>query len=142
MRFLKTTSRLTFTACDSPLTPTACANQATEAAGVIFKHSPNDVEYDTLCIDPVKIRQLISSKTVAILPVHFGGMACNLTEINKIAKFNNLHDEDLNKNLNISIISITKNINDFHYFKKICWSINKINTQIKKRIIIICTNGT
>jgi len=50
-----------------------------------------DVEYDTLCIDPVKIRQLISSKTVAILPVHFGGMACNLTEINKIAKSNNLH---------------------------------------------------
>jgi dTDP-4-amino-4,6-dideoxygalactose transaminase len=50
-----------------------------------------DVEYDTLCIDPVKIRQLISSKTAAILPVHFGGMACNLTEINKIAKFNNLH---------------------------------------------------
>ena len=50
-----------------------------------------DIEPDTLCIDPVKIKQLISSKTVAILPVHFGGMACNLKEITKIAKSNNLH---------------------------------------------------
>ena len=47
-----------------------------------------DIEPDTLCIDPVKIKQLISSKTVAILPVHFGGMACNLKEITKIAKSN------------------------------------------------------
>ena len=50
-----------------------------------------DIESDTLCIDPVKIKQLISSKTVAILPVHFGGMSCNLKEITKIAKSNNLH---------------------------------------------------
>jgi len=50
-----------------------------------------DIKSDTLCIDPVKIKQKISGKTVAILPVHFGGMACNLKEITKIAKSNNLH---------------------------------------------------
>ena len=50
-----------------------------------------DIEPDTLCIDPEKIKQAISKDTVAILPVHFGGMPCNLNEIHKIAKLHNLH---------------------------------------------------
>ena len=50
-----------------------------------------DIEPDTLCIDPEKIKQVISKNTVAILPVHFGGMPCNLNEIRKIAKSHNLH---------------------------------------------------
>ena len=50
-----------------------------------------DIEPDTLCIDPKKIKQVISKDTVAILPVHFGGMPCNLNEIRKIAKSHNLH---------------------------------------------------
>ena len=50
-----------------------------------------DIEPDTLCIDPEKIKQVISKNTVAILPVHFGGMPCNLNEIHKIAKSHNLH---------------------------------------------------
>ena len=40
-----------------------------------------DIEPDTLCIDPKKIKQVISKDTVAILPVHFAGMACNMNEI-------------------------------------------------------------
>ena len=50
-----------------------------------------DVEPETLCVDPEKIKQAISKNTVAILPVHFGGMPCNLYEIDKLAKSHNLH---------------------------------------------------
>jgi len=49
-----------------------------------------DVEPDTLCIDPEKIKHAISKNTTAIIPVHFGGMPCNLDEINKIGKSFNL----------------------------------------------------
>jgi len=49
-----------------------------------------DIEPDTLCIDPKKIKQAISKSTAAIIPVHFGGMPCNLDKIHKIAKSFNL----------------------------------------------------
>ena len=49
-----------------------------------------DIEPNTLCIDPKQIKNAISKKTVAILPVHFGGMPCNLDEIKKISKKYNL----------------------------------------------------
>ena len=49
-----------------------------------------DIEPDTLCIDPKKIKQAVSKNTAAIIPVHFGGMSCNLDEIHKIAKSFNL----------------------------------------------------
>ena len=49
-----------------------------------------DIESNTLCIDPKKIKQAVSKNTAAIIPVHFGGMPCDLTQINKIAKQNNL----------------------------------------------------
>ena len=45
-----------------------------------------DIEPDTLCIDPEKIKNAISKNTAAIIPVHFGGMPCNLDEIQKISK--------------------------------------------------------
>ena len=45
-----------------------------------------DIEPDTLCIDPEKIKNVISKNTAAIIPVHFGGMPCNLDEILKISK--------------------------------------------------------
>ena len=45
-----------------------------------------DIEPDTLCIDPKKIKQAVSKKTTAIIPVHFGGMPCNLDEIRNIGK--------------------------------------------------------
>ena len=50
-----------------------------------------DIKSDTLCIDPDKIKDAISKKTVAILPVHFGGMPCDLKKIRLIAKSHNLH---------------------------------------------------
>tara|TARA_B100000029_G_scaffold515681_1_gene623942 strand:+ start:825 stop:1910 length:1086 start_codon:yes stop_codon:yes gene_type:complete len=49
-----------------------------------------DIEPKTLCIDPEKITQKITKNTIAILPVHFGGMPCNLSKIQLIAKSNKL----------------------------------------------------
>ena len=48
-----------------------------------------EVNPTTLCIDPSSIKQSITKKTKAILPVHFGGFPCELDEIKKIAKANN-----------------------------------------------------
>ena len=45
-----------------------------------------DVDPKTLCIDHNEIKAKISSKTKLILPVHFGGMPCNMDEIHKVAK--------------------------------------------------------
>ncbi|MDC0142417.1 DegT/DnrJ/EryC1/StrS aminotransferase family protein [Candidatus Nitrosopelagicus sp.] len=50
-----------------------------------------DIDPKTLCIDPKKIKSSISKKTIAILPVHFAGIACNLDHISKICKENNLY---------------------------------------------------
>ena len=50
-----------------------------------------DIDPKSLCIDPEKIKDKISKNTIAIMPVHFGGMPCNLDKILKIAKKNGLH---------------------------------------------------
>ena len=42
-------------------------------------------------IDPKKIEELISSKTKAIIPVHFAGTPCDMKEIMKISKNNSLN---------------------------------------------------
>jgi len=49
-----------------------------------------DVDPITLCLDPSKVKEKINKNTGAILPVHFGGMACNLNEFYKICKKHNL----------------------------------------------------
>ncbi|MBL75329.1 MAG: glutamine--scyllo-inositol aminotransferase [Chloroflexi bacterium] len=49
-----------------------------------------DIEPNTLCIDPEKIRNAISKNTAAIIPVHFGGMPCNIEKIQKIGRSFNL----------------------------------------------------
>ena len=49
-----------------------------------------DVEPKTLCLDHSKIKKSLSKKTRVILPVHFAGMPCNLDEIIKICRKNNL----------------------------------------------------
>ena len=49
-----------------------------------------DIEPKTMCIDPDEIKKSITTKTAAILPVHFGGFPCNLKDIQDIAKKNNL----------------------------------------------------
>ena len=45
-----------------------------------------DVEPETLCLSPNDILKSITAKTVAIVPVHFGGMPCDLKNIQSIAK--------------------------------------------------------
>ncbi len=49
-----------------------------------------DIEESTHNIDVSKIENLITSKTKAIMPVHFGGQPCDMDEIFAIAKRYNL----------------------------------------------------
>jgi len=45
-----------------------------------------DVDPNTLNIDAEKIENFISKKTKVILPVHFGGLPCDLNKISSLAK--------------------------------------------------------
>jgi dTDP-4-amino-4,6-dideoxygalactose transaminase len=45
-----------------------------------------DVKEDTLNLDPVAIEEAITSRTKAIVPVHFAGLACEMNSILRIAK--------------------------------------------------------
>lgn len=49
-----------------------------------------DIDPNTFNIDPTKIEAAITSKTKAILPVHVGGLACDMEQILAIAKKHNL----------------------------------------------------
>jgi len=49
-----------------------------------------DIDKNTLNIDTDKLQKLITPKTKAIIPVHIAGYPCELDEITKIAKENNL----------------------------------------------------
>lgn len=49
-----------------------------------------DIRPDTLNIDESKIEAAITSKTKAIVPVHYGGVGCEMQEIKAIAKAYNL----------------------------------------------------
>ncbi|OYQ80601.1 UDP-4-amino-4,6-dideoxy-N-acetyl-beta-L-altrosamine transaminase [Ignatzschineria sp. F8392] len=49
-----------------------------------------DCDPETLNIDPKAIRAAITEKTKAIMPVHFAGLSCDMTEIIAIAKEHNL----------------------------------------------------
>ena len=49
-----------------------------------------DVEPDTYTINTKSVKESISNKTSAIMPVHLLGNSCNMDEINKISKKNNL----------------------------------------------------
>jgi len=49
-----------------------------------------DIEYDTHNIDVKKIEKLITSKTKAIIPVHFSGQPCDMDELLDLAKKYNL----------------------------------------------------
>ena len=45
-----------------------------------------DIKLDDLNIDESKIEAAITSRTKAILMMHYGGVACNFSSIKKIAK--------------------------------------------------------
>ena len=49
-----------------------------------------DIDPETLNIDPEKIEEKITCHTVAIMPVHVFGNACEIDKINEIAKAHNL----------------------------------------------------
>lgn len=49
-----------------------------------------DVDFDTHNIDTRLIPELITSKTKAIIPVHFGGQMCDMNEIVEIAESHDL----------------------------------------------------
>lgn len=49
-----------------------------------------DIDPATFCIDPQKIEQAVTSRTKAIVPVHFGGLACDMEPILQIARKYNL----------------------------------------------------
>ena len=49
-----------------------------------------EIEQETLNIDPNDIRNKITNKTKAIIPIHYAGIAANMDEINNIANEYNL----------------------------------------------------
>jgi perosamine synthetase len=49
-----------------------------------------DIQLDTGNIDPASIKEKITDKTKAIIPVHWAGYPCDLDEIKEIADNNNL----------------------------------------------------
>jgi len=50
-----------------------------------------DIEENTLCVDPADVEKNVTSRTKAIIPVHYGGHACRMDEIMEIAATHNLH---------------------------------------------------
>ncbi len=60
---------------------------ATVEVAALLKLSPVFVDVDpkTFCIDPQKIKEAITPRTKAIVPVHLYGQAANMEEIMKIA---------------------------------------------------------
>ena len=49
-----------------------------------------DIDPDTYNIDPAEIEKAITTKTKAIIPVHFAGQACEMDRIMEIAKKHNI----------------------------------------------------
>jgi dTDP-4-amino-4,6-dideoxygalactose transaminase len=45
-----------------------------------------DIEPDTYNIDPVRIAEAVGPRTKAIIPVHFGGLACDMDRIMALAR--------------------------------------------------------
>ena len=68
---------------------------ATAEVVTYFKAIPIlcDIEYSTHNIDVKKIESLITTKTKAIIPVHFAGQPCDMDEIYEIAKKYNISSE-------------------------------------------------
>src|SRR5271156_1362147 len=66
---------------------------ATAEVVVYFKAIPVlvDVDPTTLCIDPEQAGKKITSRTRAILPVHFAGQPCDMDKIQQLAASHRLH---------------------------------------------------
>jgi UDP-4-amino-4,6-dideoxy-N-acetyl-beta-L-altrosamine transaminase len=71
----------------SPITFLSSANAILYVGGAV-KFA--DVDAHTACIDPQEIEKYITSKTKAIIPVHFIGQPCDMKAIYEMAKKHNL----------------------------------------------------
>ena len=49
-----------------------------------------DIEEETFGLDPEDVKEKITKKTKAIMPIHYGGCACKIRELKEIAEDNNL----------------------------------------------------
>ena len=77
---------------DEVIVPTMTFTATAEVV-LYFKAKPVlvDCQRDTLNLDPNQIEAAITSKTKAIIPVHFGGQPCDMTPILEIAKAHKLY---------------------------------------------------
>jgi perosamine synthetase len=77
---------------DEVLVPTTTFTATAEVV-VYFKAIPVlvDVDPTTLCIDPAEAQKKITSRTCAILPVHFAGQPCDMDRIQQLAARHGLH---------------------------------------------------
>ncbi len=67
----------------TPLTFVCSAGTAIgQGAKVVFA----DIDPATMNLDPAKVRERITEKTKAIIPVHFTGLACDIDEFDKISE--------------------------------------------------------
>jgi perosamine synthetase len=49
-----------------------------------------DIDPKTLCIDPIEVEKKITNKTKVVIPVHFGGMPCEMESIERICSKNKI----------------------------------------------------
>lgn len=49
-----------------------------------------DIDSETLNIDPEKVKEKINSKTKAIIPVHYGGLPCDMNELTELSRTHNI----------------------------------------------------
>ena len=76
---------------DEIITPSFTYIATTEVMALLgLKPVFVEVDPDTFCIDPAKIKESITNKTKAIVPVHLYGQAAPMNEIMEIALENNL----------------------------------------------------
>ena len=77
---------------DEVITPSFTYIATTEVIALLrLKPVFVDVDPKTFCIDAAKIREAITSKTKAIVPVHLYGQSCDMEEIMKIAEEHHLY---------------------------------------------------
>lgn len=77
---------------DEVIVPTMTFTATAEVV-LYFKAKPVLVDClpDTLNLDPDQVERAITSKTKAIIPVHFGGQPCDMATIMDIARRHNLY---------------------------------------------------
>lgn len=114
-----------------------------------------EIEEETLNLDPEDLRRKITSRTRAIMPVHYGGIGCAMNEIIRIAKEHNLFVvEDAAQGINAKYqdryLGSWGDLGclSFHSTKNIACGeggallINSEDPQILKRAEIIWNKGT